>query len=689
MSLNDGSQGGTGRGGSETSRIIIAVVLSIGMMLVYSKYTESQKAKATTQPAASAPSHSGLSAPAASASSAAATSASSPSATSASASGPAMRAVGVADKKTVTIGGGVPVKSLKQAMHNDGYQSSITFTNVGGSISDVDLVNFANSIDKPEVGYRVLSPVELPGGTLFSMMTRSITIREANQADVFVDLDAARWNSETKRTDKNQTVRFWVDVCQGDTPIVTIEKTYTLTKGSFDLAVNLRAINKSGRELSFFIDQYGPAGVKPTDPRNDTYRMTYVATIGNGDERRRVSVGRLTHDQVQKTSDLMQPMLESGRSIVWAGQANKYFAAFLAVTDKTPAAIERVDGRSFTRKKELGEDLTTEWQTRETTLAADASTEWTFELYLGPKCDTLFNDTPIYHERYYAGTIEYPWCTMQWLTELMMAFLQLIYKFIGNYGVAIILMVLIVRVLLHPVTKSSQKSMMRMQKDMKKLQPKMAVLKEKYKDDRAALNRETMELYKQEGINPAGQMMGCLPMLVQMPIWVALYTSLNMTFELRHEPFFWFVKDLSSPDTLWNFGQEINIPLLSAMMGPVHGLNVLPIIMGFSMWLQQKITPTAADADPDQAKQQKIMFVMMSVMMTLVLYNAPSGLNLYILTSSFIGYFESRHIRKQLENEPERVKTPIKSQPNVWERMRQKVEKMAQEYDQQGGKKRK
>jgi len=226
---------------------------------------------------------------------------------------------------------------------------------------------------------------------------------------------------------------------------------------------------------------------------------------------------------------------------------------------------------------------------------------------------------------------------MQWLANVMTWLLEKLFLITHNYGLAIILIVIIVRVLMHPVSKSSQVNMMRMQRDMKRLQPKMNAIKEKFKNNREAQNKAVMELYKSEGINPAGQMLGCLPLFLQMPIWIALWTALNNSISLRFQPFFFWIKNLAGPDALMHFSAPIPIPLLSSLMGPIHELNVLPVLVMGAMLLQQMFSPQSAptpDADPAQVKQQKIMMYLMTVFMGLIFYNAPSGLNLYILTST-------------------------------------------------------
>ena len=185
---------------------------------------------------------------------------------------------------------------------------------------------------------------------------------------------------------------------------------------------------------------------------------------------------------------------------------------------------------------------------------------------------------------------------------------------LGNYGVAIILLVFLVRLLLHPITKKGQVAMMRSQK----LAPQVQKLKEKFADDKATLNREMMALYKQHGATP---LWGCLPMVLQMPIWFALYAALNASVELRHAGFLpvW-ITDLSAPDALWTWPERYSLPLLG------HTLNLLTILLTVAMFFQVKTMPSSmgqAAATPDQIRQQKMMQYMSPVMMLLFFYSAP------------------------------------------------------------------
>jgi len=183
----------------------------------------------------------------------------------------------------------------------------------------------------------------------------------------------------------------------------------------------------------------------------------------------------------------------------------------------------------------------------------------------------------------------------------------------------------------------------------------MAALKEKYANDKAKLNQAMMELYRTEGINPAGTMLSCAPMMLQIPIWGALWTALACTVDMRHAPFDgWWIKDLAGADAVYTFSTPVTIPLLSYLMGgPMESFNILPILLGISQILQTKYMPHSSagaqtGAAHDQMEQQRKMMMFMSVFFIFLLYNAPSGLNLYIAASNFFGIVEQWRIRKHL-----------------------------------------
>ncbi|MEJ2033346.1 MAG: membrane protein insertase YidC, partial [Deltaproteobacteria bacterium] len=210
------------------------------------------------------------------------------------------------------------------------------------------------------------------------------------------------------------------------------------------------------------------------------------------------------------------------------------------------------------------------------------------------------------------------------LAKPMLYLLNFFYGFTHNYGVAIILVTIIIKLLFWPIAHKGMKSM----KTMQKLQPKITKLREKYKDDRERMNQEMMKLYQTYKINPLG---GCLPMILQIPVFFALYKLLLQTIELRHAPFVLWINDLSAPDRL-HLG--FNIPVLG-------GIPVLTLLMGVSMYLQQKMTPTSAD--PTQAKVMRFL----PVIFTFMFINFASGLVLYWFVNNLLSMAQQYVINRQ------------------------------------------
>ncbi len=197
--------------------------------------------------------------------------------------------------------------------------------------------------------------------------------------------------------------------------------------------------------------------------------------------------------------------------------------------------------------------------------------------------------------------------------------------FTHNYGIDIILLTLLIKFIFYPLSVKSYKSM----KNMQKLQPKIAQLREKYKNDKEKLNQEMMGIYKKEGINPLG---GCLPMVIQIPVFFALYRVLMSAIEFRHAHFFWWINDLAAPENLYTLHlADFSLPL-----------RVLPLIMGVTMVIQQKMTPTGGD--PMQAK----MMMFMPIFFTFLFWGFPTGLVLYWLVNNVVSIGQQYYINKKV-----------------------------------------
>ena len=240
-------------------------------------------------------------------------------------------------------------------------------------------------------------------------------------------------------------------------------------------------------------------------------------------------------------------------------------------------------------------------------LAPGATANWDFQLYAGPKTTALKSFAPDADK-----TMHLAWGPLDYLARLLLWVLVQLKGLCGSYGWSIIIMTILVRLLFWPATAKANASM----KKMSKVQPQIQALREKYKDNPQMLNAKMMELYRTEGVNPMG---GCLPILLQIPVFFALYATLDGAVELRQVPFWWSA-DLAAPDTVAHiFGLPIN-PLVIAMT--------------LLMVVQQRLTPTAMDP-----MQQKMMMVM-PIVMLFFLYNLPSGLTLYWTVSQIFSILQ-------------------------------------------------
>ena len=222
--------------------------------------------------------------------------------------------------------------------------------------------------------------------------------------------------------------------------------------------------------------------------------------------------------------------------------------------------------------------------------------------------------------------IDFGWTDI--IAKPLLYLLKFFNQYMGNYGIAIILLTILIKILFWPLTHKSYKSM----KEMQKIQPLMAKIREKYKDNREMMNKEMMSLYKTYKVNPMG---GCLPMVIQIPVFFALFRILGNSIELRHAPFMLWINDLSAPDRLFH------LPFTIPLMTPPSGIPVLTLLMGASMFIQQKMTPTPGD--PTQAK----IMLLMPVIFTFMFINFPSGLVLYWLVNNVLSIGQQYRIIKR------------------------------------------
>lgn len=280
-----------------------------------------------------------------------------------------------------------------------------------------------------------------------------------------------------------------------------------------------------------------------------------------------------------------------------------------------------------------------------------------YTIYTGPKLNQVLRALPYELNEVMA----YGWFTF--LSVPMNWLLNFFHGLVGNWGIAIICLTIVVRICIWPLHKKSYMAMKR----MSLVQPKLQELKEKYGNDQQKMSAEMMNLYKTYGINP---MSGCLPMLVQIPIFFAFYRVLQYSAELRGEPFFLWIKDLSLPDTVF----EIPLPF---DFYPLLPINILPVVMAVTMILQMKMTPQAGD------KMQQRIMAFMPWMFFLFCYNFASALALYWTTQNIISMGQTMLIRRLPM--PELTKAPANKKPGFFQRLMEQ-QRIAMENQQKAAK---
>ena len=311
--------------------------------------------------------------------------------------------------------------------------------------------------------------------------------------------------------------------------------------------------------------------------------------------------------------------------VSWVAARNKYFAAILAPQNPSEVDGAYVEGIK-TNYPNNGERSSFNVRLIVPFKNTDLETK-NFNLFIGPVDYDLLKTYGHHFEAIVEfGSIFGVKFLVQPIAEyVLLPLFNFLHTFIPNYGFVIIVFSLIIKLVLYPLTKSSYQSM----KKMQLLQPKIAELKEKLKDDPQKLNKETMKLYSTYGVNPAG---GCLPLVLQMPIFIALWGLFKVAIELRQQPFIFWITDLSRPDVIYHMSFKL----------PFFGINEisgLAVLMGVATFVQQKMTVK----DP---KQAALVYVM-PIFLTLLFMSFPSGLNLYYLMFNVFSIAQQYYINHQ------------------------------------------
>jgi YidC/Oxa1 family membrane protein insertase len=370
---------------------------------------------------------------------------------------------------------------------------------------------------------------------------------------------------------------------------ISVRRVYRFRSGSYRIDVEQTIARAEGAPETFAYRLLWEPGIAFTEHSVDEERREMAAVTALGD--------KVVRDPASKIKE-QEPVERTG-GVRFAALKSKYFALAILPEDGSGADvwIRRLPG-----EERVSLDI-------KLPLRDPSRNASTFGLYAGPlDLDILKREGGGLE-----SMVDLGWTWIRPISRYTLAFMNFVYRFVPNYGVVIFLVSLITKLLFYKLTAKSLKSM----KDMQRIQGQVTALREKFKNDAARLNKETMALYKREGVNPLS---GCLPMLLQMPVFIALYQVLQRTIELRRAPFVLWVDDLSRPDVLATF------PASLPFLGPY--LSLLPLLMGATMFVQQKMTTV----DP----RQKAMIYMMPVLFTVLFYRLPSGLVLYWLVNNVL-----------------------------------------------------
>jgi YidC/Oxa1 family membrane protein insertase len=379
---------------------------------------------------------------------------------------------------------------------------------------------------------------------------------------------------------------------------ITVRKTFTFDSDSYSFRVLLEVENQSTAPLAPRFQVHIPAHIKD----GADFREQALAALEDGSSVNEAVQGLGKGGFLGSlTGKRPEPYRDYTGDIDWAGIQTTYFLSVILPDSPSQAGVRIA-------ALETGVSGIAEIFFDPITIPPGQSAARELRGYMGPKeidrLESLGGET--------VRAIDLGWSWVQPLTRFFSLFLTMLYSIIPNYGVAIIILTILVRVVTAPLTIKQMRSMER----MRALSPKLKEIQAKYADDRPKQSEQTMALYKSEGVNPLG---GCLPMLLQFPVFIGLFYALRSTIDLRQSPFFGWIDDLSAPETLFEI-PGVGLPI-----------RVLPLIMGATMVLQQKITPM--QADPAQAK---MMMTVMPIMMTFVFYQFPSGLVLYWMVSNVL-----------------------------------------------------
>jgi len=450
------------------------------------------------------------------------------------------------------------------------------FTNQGAALKSLVLKKYRETSGRDGKPVQLVSETSPDG---FGLKIDSAALGLSPASVYSVNAESLKLTGTEKKT-----LEFHWTSPQG----VSVARSYSFTGNDYSILLDNRVTNGGAAKISGTLNLVLP---HPSQPRTKESRFEVNGSVTMDD-------GKFSTVPVK---DLAEKPKDFDGGVDWTGYADKYFMSAILAQDNSIGSV-RI-------RKGTGAYIDTTIASPYFEISPGQNRSIAYRLFFGPKDVDILKAQGQGLE----SSLDLGWFAA--IAKPLLYTLKFFYKYTNNYGIAIIIITVIIKLLFFPLTHKSYKSM----KDMQKLQPKMTELKEKYKDDRDGMNKAMMELYKTHKVNPLG---GCLPMLVQIPVFFALYKALMYSIELRHAPFMLWITDLSAKDPYY----------------------VTPIIMGATMFIQQKMTPSSMD--PIQAK----MMLALPIVFTFMFLNFPSGLVIYWLVNNILTIGQQVYINRTLKD---------------------------------------
>ena len=555
-----------------------------------------------------------------------------------------------------------PPREAKEATLASAHYSAMLDSR-GAEITKLYLPEFSESVEKKEDPYQLLFPIG-PGEGPLSIDLEIDGARPLPSGESWETLEErAADGSLAAVVFRNEAdgVRVAKRVSQGDPADYPLGGQDGEDGPPRHLKVRLEITNQSTRPIAIAYSIHGPGGIDTEVLQGEggsDIELAFGQWSGGGDK---------VYAETLRAASIGGGHWERGERIAWVGVSNNYFASVLYPSGPSgpkSAHIERAFADTYPDRQQMAKlalekhrrpllelpahdvaalaetsfkNLKTGLRVVKHTLKPGEELVHEYGLYTGPRERSIL-------DRYAAldlqGVNQYGMFSIlvKFFIFLLGALKSIAF---GSWGVAIVLLTVIVKACLHPINRKSQGSMMRFQKKMQRMKPEMDELKARYGDNRLKMNQEMQKLWKKHDVNPAQQMAGCLIIFLQLPIWYGLYSTLQYAIGLRQAPFL-YIEDLTRPDMLFSFGYPL--PWIGEYF------NLLPLLYVILTVVNQRLQPKPED---QQMLAQYKMMTFMLVIFGFIFYSFPAGFMLYIMTSAALGIIESKIIKAELARDPE------------------------------------